>query len=283
MNRIICKNELRKWLRSRSNASIGFVPTMGALHEGHLSLIEQSKRDNDITVCSIYVNPTQFAANEDLDRYPRPIERDLQLLRRKDVDLAFTPLNLYSDGDSDMASVRVRTVHSMREAQSRPQFFDGVATVVAKLLNLVSPSALYVGQKDFAQSVVIRRLVDDLDFACRVHVVDTVRESDGLAMSSRNRYLGDNERCQAPALFASLGAIASLYANDGERRRHVLVDAAQRVLASDAPLFRLDYIDFADTQTAASIGDTGTVPDANVNVAIAGHLHQTRLIDNMNI
>src|SRR5215218_4114225 len=209
------KAELRSALEParRAGRSIGFVPTMGYLHEGHLSLIRAARAECDLVVMSLFVNPTQFGAGEDLDRYPRDEERDLRLAGEAGADLVFAPAveEVYPDGlDGFVTYVEVAgpltSVLDGDPARRGPEHFRGVTTVVAKLFNLVGPDVAYFGQKDAQQAIAVRRMVRDLDFPVRLEVLPTVREADGLAMSSRNAYLGDEDRQRATALSRALDA-----------------------------------------------------------------------------
>ena len=212
--------------------TVGFVPTMGYLHAGHISLVEMARKENDITVVSIFVNPTQFGPNEDLSRYPRDLDRDLGMLQAAGVDWVFTPAGeeIYPSGYSTY--VDVRGVTEPLEGAARPGHFQGVATVVAKLFNLVQPSRAYFGQKDAQQVAVIRQMVRDLNFPLDLVVGETLREKDGLAMSSRNVYLNPEERQAALVLYRSLNAVKALW-DGGERRGSHLRDAMTSTLQAE--------------------------------------------------
>src|SRR3954464_5140298 len=209
------KDELRAALEParRRGSSIGLVPTMGYLHEGHLSLLRAARAECDLVVMSLFVNPTQFGAGEDLDRYPRDEERDLRLAAEAGADLVFAPAveEVYPNGPNGIATYvevtgLLTNVLDGDPSRRGPEHFRGVTTVVAKLFNLVGPDVAYLGQKDAQQAVAIRRMVRDLDFPVRIEVLPTVREPDGLAMSSRNAYLSDEDRERATALSRALGA-----------------------------------------------------------------------------
>lgn len=260
-------------LRS-SFGALGFAPTMGYLHEGHLSLIRRAKDACGSAAVSIFVNPIQFAPTEDLDRYPRNLERDLELAKKAGADFVFapTPAELYPDGFA--ARVDVGMAHGAENA-ARPGHFSGVATVVAKLFNIVQPTVAVFGQKDAEQVAVIRRLVRDLDFPVALDIMPTVRESDGLALSSRNAYLNHDERIIAPALYRALKAAQTAW-DGGLRDPAALRDAALKVLAGE-PRFTLDYLSAADPDTLEPL----TVPAGRVLLSVAAKLGKTRLIDNV--
>lgn len=254
----------------------GLVPTMGALHQGHLSLVRRAKAENDRVAVSIYVNPTQFAPTEDLAAYPRPLSRDLALLEAEGVDLVFTPSDVVMYPEHFQTYVQVETVTRPLEGASRPTHFKGVATVVAKLFNIIQPDKAYFGQKDAQQTVVLRRMVDDLNFNLEMVICPIVREEDGLALSSRNAYLSAEQRAAAPVLHRALLAVQSAFAR-GERFAPVL-----RALITDTvqaePLARLDYASVADPVTLAEF--TGLTGEKAL-FSMAVFFGKTRLIDNM--
>ena len=255
-------------------SSIGFVPTMGYLHAGHLSLVKQAKADNDYVVVSIFVNPTQFGPNEDFAVYPRDIDRDSGLLAECGVDLLFVPpaSEIYPDGYNTY--VETYGITETLCGASRPGHFRGVTTVVSKLFNIVQPDRAYFGQKDAQQYAVIRRKAADLNFPIEIISCPIVREPDGLALSSRNTYLSVDEREQALALYEALKLAESLVAS-GERdsaviRKQLYDTIARRKLA------RIEYIELVD---AASLRPVAAV-SGDVLVALAVHFGKTRLIDN---
>ncbi len=256
-------------------ADLGLVPTMGYLHAGHLSLVKRAKAENTAVAASIFVNPTQFGANEDLSRYPRDLPRDLGLLEAAGVDFVFTPdaAEMYPPGFD--TQILVGGVTDRLEGAVRPGHFAGVATVVAKLFNIVQPTRAYFGQKDAQQSVVIRKLVRDLDLPVEVVVAPTVREADGLALSSRNSYLTAEERAVAPVIFQALSA-ARAHFDAGERDAEGLRQAVRRMLA-EQPSLTVDYVSVADPLTLRELEavDTGAL------VSTAARLGATRLIDNL--
>ena len=264
--------ELRE-ARAALPGPVGFVPTMGALHEGHASLVRRAREDCASTVASIFVNPAQFGPNEDLSRYPRDETGDLALLESLGVDLAFVPgVEEIYPADHTM-SVDVGRLGDVLEGAARPGHFWGVATVVTILFNLVAPDKAYFGQKDGQQSVVIRRLVTDLGMPVEVMVYPTVREADGLAMSSRNRYLTADERAQAPTLHKALQAAAGALAA-GDRSAESLRQVMQREVAA-ATLGSVDYVSVADAQTLQEL----EVVDRPALASLAVRFPSARLID----
>ncbi len=266
----------RQRLRA-SGRTLGLVPTMGALHEGHLSLVRAARADSDAVAVSIFVNPTQFAPGEDLDTYPRTFPEDCALLRAEGVDWLFapSPAEMYPAGTAGAGTrVQVRHLSSLLDGASRPGHFDGVATVVAKLFHIVAPERAYFGQKDAAQVAVLRAMVRDLDFDLQLVVCPTVREADGLAMSSRNRYLSPGERQQALVLSCALAAVAALAAG-GVTDAETLLRAARQVLAGE-PAVRLDYLALVDPATLQPVDPVAP----NTLCAVAAFVGTTRLIDN---
>ena len=255
--------------------SVGFVPTMGALHMGHRSLVQAARRHCDIVIASIFVNPTQFAPNEDFSRYPRPLEQDCQMLEAEGVDLVFTPTAdaMYPPGASTF--VDVEGVSDRLDGASRPGHFRGVATVVAKLFHIAQPDFAFFGQKDAAQVAVLRKMVRDLDFLVEIIVCPTVREPDGLAMSSRNRYLSAEERRQALALSRALQA-AQTQAARGEHRAAALQETMRATLQKE-PALRVDYVAVVDPDTLLPVDDVR----AGALLAVAAYVGSTRLIDNV--
>jgi pantoate--beta-alanine ligase len=254
---------------------LGLVPTMGFLHAGHLSLVERAKAECATVAVSIFVNPTQFGPNEDLSRYPRDLPRDLGMLETAGADLVFTPepAEIYPPGFD--TQILVGGVTGVLEGEVRPGHFAGVATVVAKLFNIVQPTRAYFGQKDAQQSVVIRKLVRDLDLPVEVIVAPTVREPDGLALSSRNSYLTPEQRTAAPAIFRALSAARALF-DAGERDADVLRHAMRSTIAAE-PLMQLDYASIADRDSLRELHSV----EQGALVSMAVRLGATRLIDNL--
>ncbi|HZP55949.1 MAG TPA: pantoate--beta-alanine ligase [Dehalococcoidia bacterium] len=265
--------EVRAWRRGLAG-SVGLVPTMGYLHEGHLSLVRAARAADAHVLVSIFVNPTQFAPNEDLARYPRDEARDLALLEREGVDAIFAPgvEEMYPEGFSTYVTVEGLTARL--EGASRPTHFRGVTTVVAKLLNIVQPERAYFGQKDAQQLAVVRRMTRDLDLPVEIVGMPIVREADGLAMSSRNVYLSPEERQAALVLSRALRLASELCAA-GERDAGVL-RARMRALIDGEPLARADYVSIADPETLAELDRV----DRPALASLAARFGTTRLIDN---
>ena len=256
-------------------ANLGFVPTLGYLHDGHLSLVARAKAESEAVAVSIFVNPTQFGPSEDLSRYPRDVPRDLELLETAGVDFVFVPeaAEMYPPGFD--ATIEIGGVTDVLEGAVRPGHFAGVATVVAKLFNIVQPTRAYFGQKDAQQSVVIRKLVRDLDLPVEVIVAPTVREPDGLALSSRNSYLTPEQRSAAPAIYRALSEARRRF-DAGERDGETLREAMRRTIAAE-PLMQIDYVSVADPLT---LRELATV-EHQALASMAVRLGTTRLIDNL--
>ena len=255
--------------------SVGFVPTMGALHAGHRSLVQIARARCGAVVASIFVNPTQFGPKEDFSRYPRTFAEDCAALQAEQVDLLFAPAvaTMYPADASTV--VRVEGLRDRLDGASRPGHFDGVATVVAKLFHIVQPDAAFFGQKDAAQVAVLRRMVRDLNLPVEMILCPTVREADGLAMSSRNRYLSPEERRQALVLWRALQVAEALVKN-GEQQSARLLDAMRSAFASE-PAARIDYLAVVDADTLLPVNDVR----AGALLAVAAHVGSTRLIDNL--
>ncbi|HTW49919.1 MAG TPA: pantoate--beta-alanine ligase [Acidobacteriaceae bacterium] len=255
--------------------SIGLVPTMGALHEGHLSLVRAARAACAAVVATIFVNPAQFGPNEDLSKYPRTFDADCELLRAEGVELLFAPAveEMYPAGATTF--VAVEPIGDRLDGASRPGHFRGVATVVAKLFHIVAPHKAFFGQKDAAQVAVLRRMVRDLDFDLELVVCPTVREPDGLAMSSRNRYLSEEDRYRALILHRALRHIEAKIAG-GEIESTPLIRAGLGVLAED-PDARLDYLRIVDPDTLEDLADV----ENGALVAVAAWIGPARLIDNV--
>ena len=253
---------------------IGLVPTMGALHEGHLSLVDASNRECDFTIVTIFVNPTQFGEGEDLEAYPRQLERDLEALSEFDVDVVFAPPKdeIYPDGYNTF--VEVGGVTQVLEGKERPIHFRGVATVCTKLFNLAQADIAFFGQKDFQQTLVVKRLVKDLDIPTEIRVCPTVRESDGLAMSSRNAYLSSTERQQALVLSQGLRRGVELRAA-GETDSAKILAEMKTVIATASDI-DLEYLVLVDPETLQPVASANQPTLA----AVAARVGKTRLIDN---
>jgi len=259
----------------REAKRLGFVPTMGALHEGHLSLVRAARASCDVVAASIFVNPTQFGPNEDLAKYPRSFERDRQLLKQEGVELLFAPPveEMYPAGA--VTWVTVEELSGKLDGRSRPGHFRGVTTVVAKLFHIVEPDAAFFGQKDAAQLAIIRRMVRDLNLPVEIVACPIVREPDGLAMSSRNAYLDPRQRKQALALHRSLMRVQQL-ADAGERNAAKLA-AAGHAEFDDESAVRLDYFEIVDPGTLDPVQGVS----CGALVAVAAFVGSTRLIDNL--
>jgi pantoate--beta-alanine ligase len=255
---------------------LGLVPTMGFLHEGHLSLVRRAKEECGAVAVSIFVNPMQFAASEDFSTYPRNMERDLSLLREMQTDLVFTPTPAIVYPPGHDTGVEVGTVTDVLEGVVRPGHFRGVATVVCKLFNIVQPTKAYFGQKDAQQCVVITKMARDLDMPLEVVVCPTVREADGLAMSSRNSYLEPDERRAAAVLRRALAAAEARFAA-GERSGETLRQAMREMLAAE-PRGSVEYVSIADPR---SLKELGQVPADGALASMAVRIGKTRLIDNV--
>lgn len=257
--------------------TLGLVPTMGFLHEGHLQLVRRARAENERVAVSIFVNPTQFGPTEDLSRYPRDLERDLQLLSAEDVDIVFVPDDAVMYPPDHQTKVTVTQVTQELEGARRPTHFEGVTTVVAKLFNIIQPTNAYFGQKDAQQSVVIRQMVRDLNFNLEIVVCPTVREADGLAMSSRNKYLNADQRQAAVVLFRALSAAKAMW-ESGERDSHKLRNGMLDLLSAER-LARVDYVSVADPVTLREYA--GLIPhDSGALASMAVFFDRTRLIDN---
>ncbi len=259
----------------RRGRSIVLVPTMGFLHEGHLSLIRRGRRLGDVLVVSLFVNPTQFGPGEDLDRYPRDFRRDARLCRAEGVDILFAPRaeDLYAPDHSTWV-LEERLSRGLC-GRSRPGHFRGVTTVVAKLFHIVSPDVAVFGRKDYQQAMVIRRMVRDLDFPVKIVTAPTVREPDGLAMSSRNAYLDGDHRRQATSLKKALDAAVSAL-NGGQRDAERIRRLLRRRIRAAAPDARIDYAEVVDAETLEPVRTIS----GPVALALAVYLGETRLIDN---
>ncbi len=267
--------EVRRHRWSNPELSWGLVPTMGYLHEGHLSLVRLSLANNDKTAVTIFVNPTQFAPTEDLSSYPRNLQGDLAMLEAAGVDLVFTPSDAIMYPSDFQTTVSLNRVTQPLEGSSRPTHFAGVATVVAKLFNIVQPTRAYFGQKDAQQTIVLRQMVRDLNFNLDVVIGPTAREPDGLAMSSRNALLSQENRAAAPALFRALRAAKAAY-EAGERSGDTLRQIMQETITA-VPQAHIDYVSAADPHT---LEELDTVEDG-VLLSTAVFFGKTRLIDNI--
>jgi pantoate--beta-alanine ligase len=269
---------LKAFLHSKRSIgkSIGLVPTMGVLHEGHLSLLEKCQKENDLTICSIYVNPAQFNNPDDLANYPRTLERDIELLKKVQCHALFCPSNDQMYPQPPMIRFNIEPLDSVMEGRYRPGHFSGVALVVAKFFNLIMPDNAYFGQKDWQQFVIIRQLVDELKFGLKLHAMPIVREKDGLAKSSRNLRLTAAQRLVAPVFFQALTE-AKKHISAGESIEKVKVMITTMVNEKEG--VRLEYFEVAESQNLTPVSN---VEKANSPIlCIAGYLGEVRLIDNM--
>lgn len=260
-------------LRSRRK-KIAFVPTMGYFHDGHLALMQEAKKVADYTVVSIYVNPTQFGPKEDFSKYPRDIARDLKMAKSVHVDVIFYPSDQEMYPENYQTYVDVEDVTGHLCGLSRPGHFRGVTTVCNKLFNIVKPHVAVFGKKDFQQYITIKRMVEDLNMDLKIIGFPTIREKDGLAMSSRNKYLSEDERQSALSLFSSLRLAQKLY-SEGERKSSVIISEVKKMIKK-APFTTIDYVQVCDTQT---LKDVRQVNVKSV-IALAVKVGKTRLIDN---
>jgi len=264
-----------KLLRTGLSGTVGFVPTMGYLHKGHLSLVERARAENSTVIVSIFVNPTQFGPREDFKSYPRDTKHDLDLLEQINTDIVFMPLSeeMYPQGFNTW--VEVQGLTEQLEGRSRPGHFTGVATVVIKLFNIVQPTRAYFGQKDAQQAAVIQKMVADLNMNLEIIVVPTVRESNGLAMSSRNTYLQPEEREAATILYKALNCARQQW-EQGERNADILRNEITSMVNSE-PLATIDYVSIADVETFVEL----TKMDRPALISMAVRIGNTRLIDNI--
>jgi len=269
--------EIRKILREirLAGKTVGLVPTMGYLHAGHLSLIDEAKKHSDFVVMSIFVNPTQFGPTEDLDKYPRDFKRDEKLAREQGVDLIFFPDAAEMYPKPYFTYVVTEQLSKTLCGASRPTHFRGVTTVVSKLFNIVQPDVAVFGQKDAQQSIIIRRMVDDLNFPLQVIIAPIVREADGLAMSSRNVYLSQEERQQAPIIFNALKS-AKEFVSKGNRDASAVGELIRRTIG-ESTLANIEYVEIVDLITLENMQNI----ERGTFVAVAVRFGKTRLIDNV--
>lgn len=275
ITRIKTMQNLTQRLR-REGQRIGFVPTMGYLHDGHSSLLKACRRQNDISVLSIFVNPVQFGPQEDLQSYPRDKKNDVLLAKKENVDIIFYPSEKVMYPERYLTYIHVDEITATLCGASRPGHFRGVATVVGKLLNIVQPHRVYFGQKDAQQCVVIRQMVQDLNIPVRVCVLPTVREKDGLALSSRNAYLTEKERQEAPVLYQTL-KMAEAEIRRGERDPRRLTQMMVQFLNSRCPQGNIEYVMCVNAETLEPV----KIIQGTVLLALAVRLGKARLIDNV--
>jgi len=279
MKKITTVHEMQKLADEarRIGKRIGLVPTMGFLHAGHLSLVDEARRHSDFVVMSIYVNPTQFAAGEDLDKYPRNMERDEQLASARGVDVIFAPADREMYPEKHLAFIEVDVLSHILEGEFRPTHFKGVTTVVAKLFNIVKPDVAVFGQKDAQQAFIIKKMVRDLNFDLEIIVSPIIREEDGLAMSSRNAYLSEPLRKQATVLYRSLKLAEKKVSSGATSLSGVRADMLKLISAKSEG--KPDYISFVDPDTFEKVEETGLLKE--VLTLLAVRFGKTRLIDNM--
>ncbi len=260
----------------KQGRAIGFVPTMGYLHEGHLSLVKQARKDNDVVFVSIFVNPLQFAPNEDFDKYPRDLNRDESLLKKEGVDCLFYPSvsDMYPEGFQTYVGVEKLT--KVLEGKSRPTHFRGVTTVVAKLFNITKPHRAYFGKKDAQQLIVLRRMVQDLNMGIEIVGMPIIREKDGLAMSSRNKYLKGEERKQAICLYKSLEKAKELIESGVNDVKFIKREMVKVI--NSYPLAKIDYVSI---NRISNLEELDKIEKGNTLVSLAVRIGSTRLIDNM--
>ncbi len=264
-------------LKYERRLSVGFVPTMGYLHEGHKALIERAKLQNDVTVVSIYVNPTQFGPNEDYDRYPRDLDRDMSVCEELGVDVVFTPSDREMYPEGFRTEVYVKGISDVLEGKFRPGHFKGVATIVLKLLNVVQPDRAYFGEKDYQQLKMIERMVRDLLLPVEIVPVEVIREPDGLACSSRNVYLSKEERESALSIYRSF-LLAQEMINQGEIRSKIIKEEMKRFILSHPHVSRIDYIAITDSE----LNPREEVRPGD-RILVAVWVGNTRLIDNWKV
>ncbi|MCK5594565.1 pantoate--beta-alanine ligase [bacterium] len=256
------------------NKSIGLVPTMGCLHDGHLSLIHRARKDCDVVVVSIFVNPMQFAQGEDLEKYPRDFNADRKLAESAGADVVFYPDAKHICQKDSSTFISVENMGKIWEGKTRPDHFRGVCTIVGKLFNVVNPDVAYFGQKDAQQAEIIERMVKDLDFNVKIVVVPTVREKDGLAMSSRNKYLSSKERKAALVLYRSLQEARAMIKN-GEKKSDKVLDCMRSFVKKER-LSRLDYVGIVNSEDFSAVSEISKTS----LIIIACRIGKTRLIDN---
>lgn len=268
--------ELQKIIEElkKEGKNVGFVPTMGALHFGHVSLIKKSVLQNDITVVSVYVNPIQFGPNEDYEKYPRPIEKDIKVCQDNKVDFLFLPTNetLYNKNFSTY--IYNNNVSKIMCGITRPTHFQGVCTIVAKLFNIVMPQRAYFGLKDYQQYIIIKQMVEDLNFNIEIIGCPIVREESGIAMSSRNTYLSKEEKVQATGIYKSLCLAKQLFC-EGKEIEDIKQVVEENILK--IPNSKIDYIEIRNSQNLQEVTDL----DKNIVIAVAVKVGNVRLIDNM--
>ncbi len=257
--------------------TIGFVPTMGAFHEGHLSLFRRSGKENDLSVVSIFVNPLQFGPAEDFQNYPRQFKTDEKFAKKGNVDIIFYPSEKEMYPDRYLTYIQVHQLTEGLCGRSRPGHFRGVTTVIGKLLNIITPQVMYLGHKDYQQALVLEKMAKDLNFHCQVKILPTIREKNGLAMSSRNHHLTEQQRNEAPALYQSL-QLAHQLIHQGERRPKKIIQAMKEFIEQTSS-GRVDYIECVNAQNLKPCQEI----QGTILIALAAWFNRTRLIDNTRI
>ena len=273
--------EVRRFRSNLGLSKLGFVPTMGALHKGHISLVLKAKQHSDVVASSIFVNPTQFSAGEDLDKYPRSFDSDLELLKSAGVDFVFAPKLEEIYGRKPLCHVEPADFSHISEGIARPDFFRGVATIVCKLFNIVTPSTSYFGQKDISQCILVKQMVEDLNMPVDIVICETLRHDDGLAMSSRNTYLSPAERAVANVLYRALSAARTKFngSPSGGVTREELLASVMKILESESMVSRVEYVSIASHFDMKELNCTDPINGAVISSAI--RVGSVRLIDNV--
>jgi len=265
-----------------NTTTIGFIPTMGALHNGHITLMKRARKENDIVISSIFINPTQFSAGEDLDKYPRTLDNDINMLKDANVDYVFIPNTNDIYNNNILCHIEPSRFSNILEGKARPEFFRGVATIVCKLFNIVQPTIAYFGQKDISQCILVKSLVLDLNIPVQIQVCETVREHDGLAMSSRNTYLTTNERPYANILYKALNIGKDMFdSNDVNKiiSSKDIIKAIEESLKSEPLVSKIEYISIASHIDMTELSHVSLSKGAVISSAI--RLGSVRLIDNL--
>ena len=272
--------EIRNYLKSvkcQNNISVGFVPTMGYLHQGHIELIRRSKMQDDLTIVSIYVNPLQFGAGEDFERYPRDLERDLSICEEEGVDIVFAPLDEEMYPEKPLINIEIQGLSNILEGEFRPSHFSGVCTVVLKLFNIILPDRAYFGEKDYQQLKIVEGLVRDLSIPVEIIPVPTVRDEDGLALSSRNTYLKPEEKESALSLYRSF-LLAEKLIKNGNRDTKLIKEAIREFIMKHPHIKKIDYVEVTDSD----LRPVEEVKEGD-RILLVVWVGNTRLIDNWRI
>jgi pantoate--beta-alanine ligase len=272
-------DQVRAIRSANRDKSIGFVPTMGALHAGHIELMKHSTRDNSLTIASVFVNPTQFLPGEDFTKYPRTFEADSQKMKAVGVDYVFHPDSSIMYNPNHKTFVDIEQINNSAEGTIRPGHFRGVATIVTKLFNIVQPNSAYFGQKDGMQCLVMKRLVNELNIPVKINIISTIRESDGLAMSSRNIYLSPSDRKAAPILYKALTTAKDAYEREDVSSVKGLKARVEEVLLREKDHLSIQYISIAHLDSGEEL--TENIATQGAMISIACKLGSTRLIDNI--